>query len=154
MVSSFLPGISVLPRHCSACNHTRQVIPILSTLTLHKCYPYALHLTTTNDAHTLYILTRNKMYPYSLYLHFSQQNKSTLCGARTRTKATCCRLCCELHAQKQHAADSAVSSHATPGPYIQVQMQGKAFCTGQHSFDGKGTNKACNALNSLYSTGC
>ena len=95
MVSSFLPGISVLPRHCSACNHTRQMIPILSTLTLYKCYPYALHLPTTNDAHTLYILTRNKMYPYSLYLHFPSRIKV---------------LSVELaHAQKRHAADYVVS---------------------------------------------
>ncbi len=30
MVSSFFPGISILPRHCSACNHMQQNVPILS----------------------------------------------------------------------------------------------------------------------------
>ena len=68
VVSSFLPGISILPRYCSACNHMPQMVPIL-------------------------------------FVELS-------------------------HAQKQHAADYVVSSHATPGPCIEVQMQGKAFCTG------------------------
>ena len=61
VISSFFPGISVLPRYCSACNHMPQMVPTLS-------------------------------------VELSQ-------------------------AQKQHAADCVVSSHATPGPNIKVQTK-------------------------------
>jgi hypothetical protein len=50
VVSSFLPGISILPRYCSACNHMPQMVPILFVELSHAQKPNAADSVVSSHA--------------------------------------------------------------------------------------------------------